>query len=139
MSRAKLLTIPQKPPVLRSRIGDRRPLRVQGRLMWRDHHGTLRSVSVMTVNASEHDVLVECLTPARIPLYRLVHVQLEVQCLSLAEPVPSTLRTGPVLAAVYRSSEPSRATGTPREYALRLLVEPRLITRHTPLPACVNN
>ncbi len=124
---------------MRQRIGDRRPLRVQGRLTWRDAQGTLKSISVMTVNASEHDVLVECLTPARIPLYRLVHIQIEAPFASAAEPVPGTLRHGPVLAAVYRASLPSRTTGTPREYALRLLVEPCRIASGAPLPACISN
>lgn len=139
MSRARLLTIPPKPPVLRARVGERRPLRVQGRLSWRDSSGTLRSISVLTRNASEHDVLVECLTPARIPLYRLVHIELELLGPPLLDPVPASLRQGRVLAAVYRMSHPSRTTGTPREYALRLLVEPCRIGRPVPLPAVASN
>jgi len=120
-------------------VGDRRPLRVQGRLTWRDTTGVLRSVSVMTHNASEHDVLVECLTPARIPLYRLVHVQLEATDARADEAVPTVLREGPVLAAVYRASHPSRTTGTPREYGLRLLVEPCRLARPTSFAAAARN
>ncbi len=108
-------------------------------MTWRDARGTLRSVSVMTRNASECDVLVECLTPARLPLYRLVHIQLDAARPEVAGGVPQALRDGPVLAAVYRVSEAERATGTPREYALRLLVEPCRVARPEPLQACVNN
>lgn len=139
MSRARLLTVSPKPPVLRARVGERRPLRLQGRLTWRDTSGALRSVSVMTQNASEHDVLVECLTPARIPLYRLVHVQLETVGARADDPVPVSLREGPVLAAVYRASQPSRTTGTPREYALRLLVEPCRLARPVAYAAAARN
>ncbi len=108
-------------------------------MTWRDASGILRSVSVMTQNASEHDVLVECLTPARIPLYRLVHVQLEVTGPRADDPVPASLREGPVLAAVYRASHPSRTTGTPREYALRLLVEPCRVARPVAYAAAARN
>lgn len=139
MGNVTLLAVPSRPALLRARVGHRRPLRVQGRLTWRESSGALKSISVMTVNASEHDILVECLTPARLPLYRLVHVQIEAPFASPGEPVPSTLRQGPVLAAVYRASTPSRTTGTPREYALRLLVEPCRIERPTALPAASNN
>lgn len=139
MSRARLLTIPPRPPVLRARVGERRAIRVQGRLTWRDTSGTLRSISILTVNASEHDVLLECLTPARIPLYRLVHIELELSGRHTGDPVPVALRQGRVLAAVYRMSAPSRTTGTPREYALRLLVEPCRVGRSGPLPAAARN
>lgn len=139
MSRARLLTVPPKPPALRARVGDRREVRVQGRLTWRDQNGALRSVSVMTHNASDHDVLVECLTPARIPLYRLVHIQLETNGTHTHDPLPGVLREGPVLAAVYRASAPSRTTGTPREYGLRLLVEPCRVARPAPLAAASRN
>ncbi len=43
------------------------------------------------------------------------------------------------LAAVSRVSAPGRATGPPREYALRLLVEPCRLEQPEPLQACVNN
>ena len=59
------------------RIGHRRPLRVAGRLTWRDAGGTLRFVSVTTRDVSEYDAFVECEVPASIPLYRLVHFQVE--------------------------------------------------------------
>lgn len=108
-------------------------------MTWRDTAGILRSVSVMTQNASDYDVLVECLTPARIPLYRLVHVQIEAAGARVDDPVPASLREGPVLAAIYRASHPSRTTGTPREYALRLLVEPCRVARPVAYAAASRN
>jgi hypothetical protein len=61
----------------KSRIGTRRKIRVPGRLTWRDSSGTLRFVSVVTCDVSDLDVFVECQVPASIPLYRLVHFQVE--------------------------------------------------------------
>ena len=63
--------------VIRDRIGNRRRVRVSGRLTWRDGSGTLRFVSVTTRDVSEVDAFVECEMPASIPLYRLVHFQIE--------------------------------------------------------------
>ena len=54
--------------VRRQRIGDRRRVRVPGRLTWRDGSGTLRFVSVMTRDVSDVDAFVECEMPASIPL-----------------------------------------------------------------------
>ena len=113
----------------KNRIGERRKLRVPGRLTWRDSSGTLRFVSVMTCDVSDLDVFVECQVPASIPLYRLVHFQIERgarECDSL----PSSLRNGKVLSAIYRVGAYRAATGTPHGYALRLLVEP---TRTAPV------
>jgi hypothetical protein len=59
------------------RIGQRRQVRVPGRLTWRDASGTLRFASVMTRDVSDVDAFVECQVPASIPLYRLVHFQIE--------------------------------------------------------------
>ena len=42
------------------RTGARRALRIPGRMTWRDSSGTLRFVSVMTRDISDHDVYVEC-------------------------------------------------------------------------------
>ncbi len=39
--------------------------------------------------------------------------------------LPQPLRKQNVLSAVFRVGESSEATGTPTEYALRLLVEPK--------------
>jgi hypothetical protein len=115
----------QKMPVAggRARIGERRQLQLQGRLTWRDAGGALRFVSVVTCNVSDVDAFVECQVPTSIPLYRLVHFQIERtgrECTAL----PPALQHGKVLSAVYRVGPYRAATGTPQGYALRLLIEP---------------
>jgi hypothetical protein len=106
-----------------ARIGDRKKVSVPARLTWRDATGTLRFVSVVMRDVSEVDAFVECQVPASIPLYRLVHFQVE-------RPVrdgelPAVLQEGKVLSAVYRVGPHKTSTGTPVGYALRLLVEPK--------------
>jgi len=105
------------------RIGARRKVRIPGRLTWRDATGTLRFVSVITSDVSDLDAFVECQVPASIPLYRLVHFQIERGARDSSE-LPPALRSGKVLSAVYRVGAYRAATGTPHGYALRLLVEP---------------
>ena len=107
----------------RARIGNRRKLRVPGRLTWRDSSGALKFVSVVTRDVSEVDAFVECQLPASIPLYRLVHLQLERTGRDCSD-LPAALQQGKVLSAVYRVGPYRSATGTPQGYALRLLVEP---------------
>lgn len=107
----------------RPRIGDRRHLRVQGRLTWRDAAGALRFVSVVTRDVSDVDAFVECQVPTSIPLYRLVHFQIERTGREHAE-LPPALQHGTVLSAIYRVGPFRAATGTPHGYALRLLIEP---------------
>ena len=107
----------------RERIGVRRAARLPGRLTWRDATGALRFASVMTRDVSDVDAFVECQTPTSIPLYRLVHFQIERQARGAAE-LPSALRHGKVLSAVYRVGPYRSSTGTPLGYALRLLIEP---------------
>jgi hypothetical protein len=82
---------------------------------------------VVTRNVSEHGVFVECQSPFSIPLYRLVHFQLERDTCE-TERIPMTLRQGRVLSAVYRVS-PATASGKPQGLALRLMVDPK---RHLP-------
>ena len=106
------------------RIGNRRKVRVPGRLTWRDGSGTLRFVSVMTRDVSDVDAFVECDMPASIPLYRLVHFQVERPARGDQE-LPEVLQQGKVLSAIYRVGPYRSATGTPQGYALRLLVEPK--------------
>jgi hypothetical protein len=107
----------------RSRIGERRKVRVAGRLTWRDASGALRFVSVMTRDVSDVDAFVECQAPTSIPLYRLVHFQIERTGRDCRE-LPLVLQQGKVLSAVYRVGPYKSATGTPQGYALRLLIEP---------------
>jgi len=106
------------------RIGNRRQLSVPARLTWRDATGTLRFVSVVTRDVSDVDAFVECQVPASIPLYRLVHLQIERSARAGHE-LPAVLQQGKVLSAVYRVGPYRSATGTPQGYALRLLVEPK--------------
>jgi hypothetical protein len=110
--------------VRQQRIGNRRKVRVPARLTWRDATGTLRFVSVVTRDVSDFDAFVECQVPASIPLYRLVHFQIERGSRDLVE-LPAVLQQGRVLCAVYRVGPYRSATGTPQGYALRLLVEPK--------------
>jgi len=106
------------------RIGDRRRVSVPGRLTWRDSSGALRFVSVTTRDISELDAFVECDRPASIPLYRLVHFQVETPARGGTD-IPETLQRGKVLSAVYRVGPYQSSTGTPQGYALRLMVEPK--------------
>ena len=107
-----------------ARIGDRRRVSVPGRLTWRDSSGTLRFVSVTTRDVSDVDVFVECDRPASIPLYRMVHFQVEPHARG-GNQIPEALQRGKVLSAVYRVGPYQSATGTPNGYALRLMVEPK--------------
>ena len=121
-----------------ARIGDRRRVSVPGRLTWRDSSGTLRFVSVTTRDISDVDAFVECDRPASIPLYRLVHFQVEQDARS-GKQVPEALRGGKVLSAVYRVGPYQSATGTPAGYALRLMVEPKRATMERREPLAVAN
>jgi hypothetical protein len=108
--------------VLHSRIGNRRKVSVPARLTWRDASGTLRFVSVLMRDVSDVDAFVECQVPASIPLYRLVHFQVERPARD-GQDLPVALREGKVLSAVYRVGPYKASSGTPSGYALRLLVE----------------
>jgi hypothetical protein len=114
------------------RIGDRRKVRVAGRLIWRDASGALRFVSVVTRDVSDVDAFVECQVPASIPLYRLVHFQVERTGRDCQD-LPPVLQGGKVLSAIYRVGPYRAATGTPQGYALRLLVEPARVAAHAPV------
>ena len=111
------------PSTPRDRIGSRRRLAIPGRLTWRDATGTLRFASVVTRDISESDAFVECQMPASIPLYRLVHFQVERSAQDRTD-LPAILRRGKLLSAVYRVGPYTPATGTPQGYAIRLLSEP---------------
>ena len=104
------------------RIGNRKKVSIPARLTWRDASGTLRFVSVVMRDVSGVDAFVECQVPASIPLYRLVHFQVERPVRDGELPV--ALQEGKVLSAVYRVGPYKTSTGTPMGYALRLLVEP---------------
>ena len=96
---------------------------VPARITWKDASGAVRFASVTTRNVSETGVFVECEAGAAIPLYRLVHLQLERNAGSNTQ-LPSKLRDGRVLSAVWRVGPCRKSTGTPSGYALRFLVDP---------------
>lgn len=104
-------------------MSERRNVSVAARLIWKDASGAVRFASVMTRDISDAGVFVECEAGAAIPLHRLVHLQVERSC-GHADQLPSRLREGRVLSAVWRVAPCRRSTGTPSGYALRFLVEP---------------
>ena len=59
------------------RLSERRAISVPARLTWKDASGAVRFASVMTRDVSEAGVFVECEAGAAIPLFRLVHLQIE--------------------------------------------------------------
>ena len=114
------------------RVSERRNVSVPARLTWKDASGAVRFVSVKTRDISDAGVFVECEAGAAIPLYRLVHLQVE-RSFSHADQLPSRLREGRVLSAVWRAAPCRRSTGTPSGYALRFLVEPRMPAAVVPI------
>lgn len=105
------------------RSTERQAVTVPARLTWKDASGAVRFASVVTRDVSDTGVFVECDAGAAIPLYRLVHLQVE-RSTKLAETLPMRLREGRVLSAVWRVAPCRKSTGTPSGYALRFLVDP---------------
>lgn len=103
---------------------ERTRVALRARLTWKDTSGAVRFASVVTRDISESGAFVEAECAVAIPLYRLVHLQLE-RDIRGATGVPDRLRDGRVLSAVWRVGPCRRSTGTPEGYALRFLVEPR--------------
>jgi hypothetical protein len=108
------------------RSAERQSVVLPARLTWKDATGAVRFASVVTRDVSEAGVFVECDAGAAIPLYRLVHLQVERSSQG-AETLPMRLREGRVLSAVWRVAPCRRSTGTPSGYALRFLVEPQAV------------
>jgi hypothetical protein len=124
---APAVTTASTPLAGRPRVGNRRRVQLKGRLTWRDAGGVLRFASVTTQDVSDLDAFVECQAPASIPLYRLVHFQLERAGQDWSQ-APAALQQGKILSAVYRVGPRRASTGTPQGYALRLLVDPNSAT-----------
>lgn len=101
----------------------RRQVALPARLTWKDATGAVRFTSVMTRDVSEAGVFVDAKGAAAIPLYRIVHVQLERPARD-ADGIPARLRDGRVRSAVWRVAPCHKSTGTPSGYALRFLVDP---------------
>ena len=113
------------------RSAERRAVSVPARLTWKDASGAVRFESVVTRDVSDAGVFVECEAGAAIPLYRLVHLQVE-KSIRHTEQLPAHLREGRVLSAVWRVAPCRRSTGTPSGYALRFLVEPEMPSAFIP-------
>lgn len=107
------------------RSSERWTVSLPARLTWKDASGAVRFVSVTTRDVSEAGMFVECEAGAAIPLYRLVHLQVE-RSTRMTEALPMRLREGRVLSAVWRVAPCRRSTGTPSGYALRFLVDPQV-------------
>lgn len=105
------------------RAAERVDVTLPARLTWKDQRGATRFASVVTRNVSEFGVYVECQAGVSIPMYRLVQFQLEREVRE-ADALPSALRQGRILSAVYRVSK-ATACGAPQGFALRLMVDPR--------------
>jgi hypothetical protein len=103
------------------RTTSRQRVSVPARLTWKDPGGTVRFASVMTRDVSETGAFVECGSMVPIPLFRLVHLQLEGP--GAAE---TPLASERVLAAVWRVEREPASTGSPAGYALRFMVDPAL-------------
>lgn len=105
------------------RSAERRRIQIPARLTWKDASGAVRFTSVVTRDVSDVGVFVECEAAAAIPLYRLVHLQVE-RAFGSPEALPPRLRDGRVLSAVWRVGPYKSSTGTPSGYALRFLIDP---------------
>lgn len=106
------------------RYADRVSLRVPGQIVWKDAHGRTQMAAVTTADVCETGVRIECRGSLTLPLYRLVYFQVDRHARHHAD-LPEVLKKQTVLAAVFRVGPCSPSTGTPTEYVLRLLVEPR--------------
>lgn len=101
------------------RTTSRQRVAVPARLTWKDQAGAVRFASVMTRDLSDTGAFVECASAAPLPLFRLVHLQLETPAAGLNHPPTA----GRVLAAVWRV-ERNAAAGAAQGYALRFLLDP---------------
>lgn len=101
------------------RTTSRQRVALSARLTWKDQGGTTRFASVVTRDISESGAFVECTSAAPIPLFRLVHVQLETPGAA-----GTPLAEGRVLAAVWRIERHASANGSPAGYGLRFMIDP---------------
>lgn len=106
------------------RAAERRRIQVPGQIVWKDHRGQTRMASVITRDVSEDGVSFECREGLILPMYRLVYFQVERHMRNHPD-LPAPLRKQNVLSAVFRVGVASEKTGTPTEYGLRLIVEPK--------------
>lgn len=107
-----------------NRSAERRRVQVPGQIVWKDGRGQTRIASVVTRDVSEYGVAIECQGELNLPLYRLVYFQIDRPARHRPE-LPDTLRRQSILSAVFRVGPCNDVTGSPSEYGLRLMVEPR--------------
>lgn len=119
---------------MEKRAAERRRVQVPGQIVWKDHRGQTRMASIVTRDVSENGVSFECRTGLMVPLYRLVYFQVDRHVRNHPE-LPAPLRRQNVLSAVFRVGKASEKTGTPTEYGLRLLVEPKPAAGRTTTPS----
>jgi hypothetical protein len=93
------------------------------RLTWKDANGAVRFTSVRTSELTDTGAVVECDSAVALPLYRLVHLQIEKAAREWVE-LPQPLRNGRVLSAVWQVAPCKPATGTPGAYGLRFMTAP---------------
>jgi hypothetical protein len=102
----------------------RRPLlAIPTRLTWKDAGGAVRFTSALAREVHDEGVVIECDSAVALPLYRLVHLQVEKTARDTHD-LPAVLREGRVLAAVWKVGPCRPSTGTPGGYSLRFMVEP---------------
>jgi len=129
----RLRLVQGKGGAVEKRAAERRRVQVPGQIAWKDGRGQTCIAAVVTRDISEHGVSIECRTGLVVPLYRLVYFQVDKHARNRPD-VPATLRKQSVLSAVFRVGQSSDVTGTPTEYALRLLIEPQRTAASAPLP-----
>ena len=110
------------------RAAERRRLRVPGQIVWKDQRGQTRLASIVTRDVSDQGVSFEATQPLMVPMYRLVYFQVDRHMRNHPD-LPAMLKKQNVLSAVFRVGAASEKTGTPTEYALRLIVEPKPAAR----------
>ena len=129
----RLRLVQGKGGAVEKRAAERRRVQVPGQIAWKDGRGQTCIAAVVTRDISEHGVSIECRTGLVVPLYRLVYFQVDKHARNRPD-VPATLRKQSVLSAVFRVGQSNDVTGTPTEYALRLLIEPQRTAASAPLP-----
>lgn len=97
-----------------------RAVTLPARLTWKDANGAVRFTSVRTREVTDTGAVVECDAAVSLPLYRLVHLQVEKSAREWVE-LPQPLREGRVLSAVWQVAPCKPSTGTPGGYALRFM------------------
>jgi hypothetical protein len=103
-----------------TRPGRRTGLSVPARITWKDNSGAVRFTSVRAHEVTETGAVVECDASVSLPLFRLVHLQIEKSARESVE-LPQPLKDGRVLSAVWQVAPCQPSTGTPAGYALRFM------------------